>query len=94
MVGHRCGAAVILLLLASASCGLAQLDENAAIIQTTLLDFRVTGQAASNFTTSTQTAFSDDLRSLLSSYNFMSLSVSDYKVDPLKQLTELVLTSI
>ena len=86
MAGNRCAAALAaaaFLLLASASCVSAQSEETASIIQTTLMNFRITGQAASNFTTSTQTAFSDDLRSLLSSYNFMSLSVSDFKVGSL-----------
>ena len=80
MFASRCTAAVAFLLVLSASGASGQSEATASIIQTTLMEFRVTGQAASNFSTSTQTAFSDDLRSILSTYNFMSLAVSDYKV--------------
>lgn len=72
--------AVAVALALCVSPALAQSDESAAIIQTTLMAFDVTGSAAGNFSKQTQQAFSDNLRSLLSSYNFMSLAVSDFKV--------------
>lgn len=80
MFGAKANAAFAAVFLLSLSASVvAQSEESAAIIQTTLMDFRVTGSAASNFSTSSQQAFSDNLRSLLSSFNFMSLSVSDFK---------------
>ena len=79
--------AVLLLLLCSASTGLAQSEAGASIVQTTVMAFRLTGSVASNFSTSQQTQFSDQLRALLQSFNFMSVAVSDYSVrSPLLQI--------
>lgn len=63
-----------------AHVGLAQNDEAAAIIQTSIMQFRVTGQAAQNFSQNAQTDFSNNLRTLLGPFNFMSVAVSDYQV--------------
>ena len=84
------GLAALLLLLCSASTGLAQSETGASIIQTTEMAFRLTGSVASNFSTSQQTQFSDQLRALLQSFNFMSVAVSDYSVcSPLDQMQKL-----
>lgn len=73
---------LLLLLCMSAQGSQAQSDEDsAAIIQTTIMSFRLTGSAAGNFSTSTQTKFSDQLRALLQSFNFMSIAVSDFTVE-------------
>lgn len=79
----RISLAALLLLCAAIGGSHAQSEEaGASIIQTTLMGFRVTGDAASNFTTATQTKFSDQLRSLLQPFNFMSIAVQDYTVRP------------
>lgn len=79
--GNKLVPSLVLVLLCSSFAGSqAQSEESAAIIQTTIMAFRVTGGAASNFSTATQTKFSDSLRGLLQSFNFMSIAVSDYSV--------------
>ena len=73
-------AVLVLGLLCAARLCNAQ-DESAAIIQTTIMEFNVTGSgSAGNFSTQAQTDFSNNLRQLLNPFNFMSVAVSDYKV--------------
>lgn len=69
-----------LVVFSAVPAAVAQGNESTAIIQTSTMAFRVTGAAAGNFSTANQAAFSNQLRSLLSSFNFMSIAVSNYTV--------------
>lgn len=84
MAGRRAAAGFVALALLSClgSCQ-AQGDESAAIIQTTLMNFRLSGTVASNFSQTMQTKFSDQLRARLQQFAFMSIAVSDFTVRPI-----------